>query len=132
MNGSFHFMNGNFSTVTGIVIRIYSWILLGRCKPQLHCERVNMVGDALLNTNSRQRQIYFLLFITQKVSKRVLIFNVPACAPAYLKKIFPCRCICFASLLKPFHIAKPIRLRKPLLEIFLHSTAKIGFAFGCQ
>ncbi len=42
------------------------------------------------------------------------------------KKIFPCRCLVFAAWLYTIHMAKPKRLHKPMLKIFLHSTAKIA------
>jgi len=73
--------------------------------------------------------IYLIVFLfpfeASKGNKNASIFKVPACPLPYLKKISPCRCICFASWLNPLHMAKPIRLHKPKLEIFLHSTAKI-------
>jgi hypothetical protein len=40
------------------------------------------------------------------------------------KKISPCRCLVFAAWLYPFHLAKPKRLHKPKLEIFLHALRK--------
>jgi hypothetical protein len=68
-------------------------------------------------------------FEASKGNKNASIFKVPAYALASLKKISPCRCICFATWLNPIHLAKLIRLHKPLLEIFLHSTAKIACSF---
>jgi hypothetical protein len=53
-----------------------------------------------------------------------LIFDVPSCALTNLKNISPCRYIVFATLPVPLHMAKPIRLHKPELEIFMHSTAE--------
>jgi hypothetical protein len=70
--------------------------------------------------------VFHFPFEASKGNKNALIFDVPSHPPANLKKISPCRCLRFASWLCPFHIAKPKRLLKPKLEIFLHSTAKIG------
>ena len=73
--------------------------------------------------------IFSLLpFEASKGNKNALIFDVPSHPPAHLKKISPCRCLVFASWLCPFHIAKPKRLLKPWLEIFLHALRKSGFA----
>ncbi len=40
------------------------------------------------------------------------------------KKIFPCRCLVFAAWLYTIHMAKPKRLHKPKLKIFLHALRK--------
>jgi hypothetical protein len=68
--------------------------------------------------------VFLFPFEASKGNKNALIFEVPANSHDYLKKISTCRCYRFASWLCPFRMAKPKRLHKPKLEIFLHALRK--------
>jgi hypothetical protein len=85
-----------------------------------------------LRLNYHLLYIFHFPFEASKGNKNASIFKVPSYPLANIKKISPCRCLCFASWQIPLLMAKPKRLHKPLPEIFLRSTAKIGFAFGIR
>ena len=91
---------------------------------------------------------FFFLLTHQKEAKMLFPINRNRCAlwslsgvetpfrlcsmNVSIKKISACRCLGFASWPKPLHIAKPKRLRKPKLKIFLHALRKSTSCSDCR
>ncbi len=106
LNGSFYLKDFPCAYALQIIINLDFFIFL--LKPQNPDESGQNASSVPMHRNRNQGA-----FLTH----------------SSLKKISPCGCLVFVTLLNPLHTAKPKRLHNPKHEIFLHSTSKIGHRF---